>query len=169
MSSRANEQNNCIANVGRASWSMWELYIADRDPTRAGQSPFQREPRIPAWTVWPRLCLLGEWPWVVPSSQAKAFYILFLDLQLPKRPRGNKSHSWESDLLLSAGIFKATVKDSDRSGCSGLSIFPSVTLHCPVAVHASDSWEDAAVCLGWDDPIQQIVTLSCYLTFLFGK
>lgn len=115
--------------------------------------------------------------WVTLSGTLKPSKGLFTSsfwIYNSKKTTRQKSHSWESGLLLSAGIFKATVKCSDRAGCSGISIFPSVTLHCPAG--SSCFWLMGCCCclpgdlLGWDDPTQRIVvTLPCYLTSLFGK
>ena len=66
-----------------------------------------------------------------------------------EKAKRQESHPCESSLLLSAGIFKVTVKGSGRSGCSGTSVFLLViTFHCPLPIHASDSWVIAAACLG---------------------
>lgn len=74
-----------------------------------------------------------------------------------EKAKRQESHPCESSLLLSARIFKVTVKGSGRSGCSGTSAFPlAITLHCPVAIPASDSWVVAVACLGtfWDELTQ---------------
>lgn len=66
-----------------------------------------------------------------------------------KKAKRQESHPSEYCLLLSAGIFKVTVKGRGRSGCSGTSTFLLViTLHCLVPIPASDSRAIAAACLG---------------------
>lgn len=92
-------------------------------------------------TLRPSQGLFTSSYWIYSSAKAKR----------------QESHPCDSSLLLSAGIFKVTVKGSDTSGCSGMSVFPLViTLHCPVPIHASDSWVIAAACLGtfWDEMTQ---------------